>query len=93
MVINVCVLNFYFAYLSLRHRTVFYIGRLLILMTCVRARAGVCMCVCTQVCECAFGCCFVSANGLIVDVCQYCCLLMFVRLPVSRHFLLVQLGE
>ena len=47
MVINVCVLNFYFAYLSLRHRTVFYIGRLLILMTCVRA------CVLVQVCVCA----------------------------------------
>ena len=69
----VCVLNFYFDYLSLRHRTIFYIGTLLILMACVgacvRARAGVCMCVCAQVCVCAFGCCFVSANGLLVDVC------------------------
>ena len=33
--VRVCVLNFYFAYLSLRHRTVFYIGTLLILMACV----------------------------------------------------------
>ena len=41
----VCVLNFYFAYLSLRHRTVFYIGTLLILMACV--------CVCACVCACA----------------------------------------
>ena len=86
----VCVLNFYFAYLSLRHRTIFYIGTLLILMACVcvcvRARAGVCMCVCAQVCVCAFGGCFVSANGLLVDVCQCCCLLMFVCLPLSRHF-------
>ena len=35
---------------------------------------------------CAFGCCFVGANGLLVDVCQCCCLLMFVCLPLSRHF-------
>ena len=64
--------------LSLRHRTIFYIGTLLILMVCVcvRAHAGVS----------AFGCCFVSANGLLVDICQYCCLLMFVCLPLSRHF-------
>ena len=103
------VLNFYFAYLSFRHRTIFYIGTLLILLararvrvcvcvcarSCrcvyVRARAGVCMCVCMQVCVCAFGCCFVGANGwipltMLVDVCQCCCLLMFVCLPVSRHF-------
>ena len=52
----------------------------------VRARAGVCMCVCAYVCVCAFGCCFVSANGLLVNVCQCCCLLMFVCLPLSRHF-------
>ena len=63
LLINVCVgvgvLNFYFAYLSLRHRTIFCIGTLLILMVCVcvcvrarscrcvyvRVRAGVCMCV------------------------------------------------
>ena len=44
------------------------------------------MCVCAQVCECAFRCCFVSANGLLVDVCQCCCLFMFVCLPLSRHF-------
>ena len=35
----VCVLNFYFAYLSLRRRTIFYIGTLLILMACVCVRA------------------------------------------------------
>ena len=98
LLINVCVgvLNFYFAYLSLRHRTIFCIGTLLILMVCVcvcvcvracvHARAGVYMCVCAQVCVCAFGCCFVSANGLLVDVCQCRCLLMFVCLPLSRHF-------
>ena len=39
-----------------------------------------------QVGVCAFGCCFVNANGLLVDVCQCCCLLMFVCLPLSRHF-------
>ena len=54
---------------------------------CVRARAGVCMCVCAYVCVCAFVCCFVSANGLLVDVRQCCCLLMFVCLPLSSHFL------
>ena len=41
---------------------------------------------CVCVCVCASGCCFVSANGLLVDVCQCCCLLMFVCLPLSRHF-------
>ena len=44
------------------------------------------MCVCVQVCVCAFGCSFVGANGLLVDVCQCSCLLMFVCLPLSRHF-------
>ena len=49
------------------------------------------LCVCAQVCVCAFGCCFVGANGcipltMLVDVCQCCCLLMFVCLPLSRHF-------
>ena len=52
----------------------------------MRARAVVCMCMCAQVCACAFGCCFVGANGLLVDVCQCCCLLMFVCLPLSGHF-------
>ena len=86
----VCVLNFYFAYLSLRHRTIFYIATLLILMACVCV--CVCMCACVHACAlvllwvCAFGCCFVTANGLLVDVCQCCCLLMFVWLPLSRHF-------
>ena len=45
LLINVCVLNFYFAYLSLRPRTLFYIGTLLI--------ACVCVCVCVCVCACA----------------------------------------
>ena len=40
----VCVLNFYFAYLSRRHRTIFYIRTLLILMACV------CVCVCVRAC-------------------------------------------
>ena len=43
-------------------------------------------CALMQVCVCAFGCCFASANGLLVDVCQCCCLLMIVCLPLSRHF-------
>ena len=49
-----------------------------------RARAGVYVRVHAGVC--AFGCCFVGANGLLVYVCQCCCLLMFVCLPLSRHF-------
>ena len=58
---------------------------------CVRARAGVCMCVYAQVCVCAFGCCLVGANGcipltMLVDVRQCCRLLVFVCLPLSRHF-------
>ena len=58
---------------------------------CVRARAGVCLHVLACVCICAFGCCFVGANGcipltMLVDVCQCCCLLMFVCLPLLRHF-------
>ena len=55
---------------------------------CVGAcvRACVRACVLVQVWVCAFGCCFGSANGLLVDVCQCCCLLMFVCLPLSRHF-------
>ena len=77
-VVSKCVCVELLFCLSLRHRTIFYIGTLLILMVCVcvRAHAGVS----------AFGCCFVSANGLLVDICQYCCLLMFVCLPLSRHF-------
>ena len=53
---------------------------------CVRAHAGVCMCVFMQLFVCVFGCCFVGANGLLVDVCQCCCLLMLVCLLLSRHF-------
>ena len=41
---SVVKLNFYFACLSLRHRTIFYIGTLLILMACV------CVCVCVRAC-------------------------------------------
>ena len=49
---------------------------------------GVWMCVCTRVCVCVV---FHGADGCIpliifVDVCQCCCLLMFVCLPLSRHF-------
>ena len=51
---------------------------------CVYVRAR--RCVCAQVCVCAFGCCFAGANGLLADVCQCCCLLMFVCLPLLRHF-------
>ena len=36
------------------------------------------MCMYEQVCVCVFGYCFVGANGLLVDVCQCRCLLMFV---------------
>ena len=44
---------------------------------------------CVSECESsAFGCCFVSANGLLVDVCQCCCFLMFVCLPLSKLSLL-----
>ena len=51
------------------------------------------MCVCVQVCLCVFGCCFVSADGLLVDVCQCCCLLMFVAYRFQDTFLVVKLGE
>ena len=37
-------------------------------------------------CVCAFGCCFVGANGLLVDACQCYCFLIFVCLPLSKHF-------
>ena len=59
-------------------------GMCVCLCACVRACVRACALV--QVCVCAFGCCFVSANGLLVDACQCCCLLMFVFLPLSRHF-------
>ena len=59
-------------YFTLEHYS--YLWRV---CACACARAGVSICV---------GCCFVSANGLLVDVCQCCCLLMFVCLPLSRHF-------
>ena len=53
---------------------------------CAHAGVCVCVCVCVQVCVCAFGCCIVGANGLLIDVYQSCCLLMFVCFPLSRHF-------
>ena len=40
------LLSIYFAYLRFRHRTIFYIGTLLILMACV----CVCVCVCVRAC-------------------------------------------
>ena len=50
----------------------------------------VCVCVCVRArsCRCEYvrlGVVF-SVNGLLADVCQCCCLLMFVCLPLSRHF-------
>ena len=53
--------------------------------------ASICSCMCAQVCVCAFGCCFVGANGcipltMLVDICQCCCLLMFGCVLLSRHF-------
>ena len=52
--------------------------------------AGVWMWVWVQVCGCGCGCCFGGADGcihliMLDDVCQCCCLLMFVCLPLSRH--------
>ena len=90
----VCVLNFYFAYLSLRHRTIFYIGTLLILMACVCVCAHSCRCVYVRVHAgvCAFGCCFVSANGLLVDVCVVVCLCLYAY-RFRDTFLVVKLGE
>ena len=61
-----------------------YVRACMHVCACMRAHTGVCVCV--QVCVCAFGCCFVGANELLVDVCQCCCLLLFVRLLLSRHF-------
>ena len=82
----VCVLNFYFAYLSLRHRTIFYIGTLLILMACV----CVCVCVCVRaracalvqvrVCACARRCVYVRLG--VVLLVQMGCYLMYVSVVV-----------
>ena len=96
-------------YLSLRRRTIFYTGTLLILRACVCvcvcvcvracvracvwARAGVCMCVCAQVCVCAFGCCFVGANGLLVDVCVSVGVCLCSYAYRFRETFLVKLGE
>ena len=56
---------------------------------CARARARVRVCVraCVRGCVCCFG----GEDGcipliMLVAVCQCCCLLMFVCLPLSRHF-------
>ena len=53
---------------------------------CARLRA----CTCAHRCGCGCGCCFGGADGcipltMLVNVCQSCCLLMFVCLPLSRH--------
>ena len=48
-----CVLNFYFAYLSLRPRTLFYIGTLLIACVCVCVCVRACALVQVCVCACA----------------------------------------
>ena len=47
--------------------------------------------VCVYVCVCVCVCCFSDAGGripltILADVCQCCCLLMFVFLPLFRHF-------
>ena len=58
------MLNFYFAYLSLRHRTIFYIGILLIFMACV----CMCVCVCVRACvrACVLACVCVRACVSVV---------------------------
>ena len=66
-------------YFTLEHYS--YLWRVCV---CACTLGQVCVCACVR--SCAFGCCFVSANGLLVDVCQCCCLLMFVCLPLSKHF-------
>ena len=53
--------------------------------------------VCTHVCVCACVCCVGGADGciplnMLVDVCQCCCLLMFICLPLFET-LVVRLGE
>ena len=69
------VLNFYFAYCSLRHRTVFYIGTLLILMACV------CVCGCVHVCVCV--CVRVWVRACVCACVRACsCRCEYVRLGV-----------
>ena len=72
--------------LSLRHRTIFYIGTLLILMACVHARS----------CRCEY-----MALGVVLLV-QMGCWLMYVRVVVCLclyayrfrdTFLVAKLGE
>ena len=72
--------NLYFAYLSLRHRTIYYIGTLLILMACV------CVCVCARACvrACVRACALVQ---VCVCACTHRC--VYER---SGVVLLVQMG-
>ena len=63
---------------------------------CVRARARACVyaCVCTRRCVCACVC-FVGADGciplsMLIDVCQCCCLLLFICLPPFDTLSLLQ---
>ena len=56
--------------------------------TCVRA------CTLVQVCVCVFGYCFVSANGLLVDVCHLSVLLFaYACMLTAFKTLVVKLGE
>ena len=59
---------------------------------CVYMHARSCRCVYVRerTGVCAFGCCFVGANGLLVDVCQCCCLLMFCMLTAFETLSLLQ---
>ena len=68
LLINVCVgvLNFYFAYLSLRHRTIFCIGTLLILMVCVCVCVRACTLVQVCVCACARRCVYVRLGVVLL---------------------------
>ena len=74
----------------------FYIGTLLIVCAYVCARAGVCMCMYVYRIWLgggggggAVGC---KPLIIFLDVCQFCCLVMFLCLPLST-FLLVKRGE
>ena len=64
LVFCVCVLNLYFAYLSLRRRTIFYIGTLLIACGCVCVRVCMLMQVC--VCACARRCVYVRLGVVLL---------------------------
>ena len=59
---------------------------------CARALVQVCVCACARRCVYVrLGVVLLVQNGcipltMLADVCQCCCLLMFVCLPLSRHF-------